>query len=78
MPKRFRVQHAKPGQLKAYYGKADRWDGPDVCFASGPGCDRSDRRVLHGALSQEFTDELVSRGYDITTLRFSIMLKPAT
>lgn len=90
--KRYRTIKAKPGELRAYYGKPDRWSGPDICYAWGPGTDRSDGRMLHHALSSQrmtfafpdngikwepsFIEELESRGYDITTLRFSVQLKP--
>lgn len=79
MPKRFREQRAKPGQLKAYYGTA-KGDGPDVCFAhGGAGADRADSRYLYSMVfTKEVTDELIARGYDITTLHFSIMQKQPT
>ncbi len=31
-----------------------------------------DGHLLYGVISKAFTDELVQRGYDITTLRFSV------
>jgi hypothetical protein len=89
-PRRFRPQHAKPGELRAYYGRAEGV-GPDVCFANGPGTDRADRRLLHDALAckrpdvdivsgwqrqnPSLLDELERRGYDLTTLRFSVRKK---
>ena len=77
--KRTRTPKAKPGQLIAYYGKLDRHNTiPDFCFASGDGCDRSDRRLLNNVLNEAFTDELVKRGYDMTTFRFSVSLKSAS
>lgn len=76
MKKRYRRQEAKPGELKAYYGVADRGCSPDVCVAWGAaGAHRADGRVLLEALSPEFFKELVARGYDITTLKFSIRQK---
>jgi hypothetical protein len=33
---------------------------------------KSDGRSLAGVFSKEFTEEMTRRGYDITTLRFSI------
>lgn len=92
MAKRLHIPKAKPGELRACWGKADRWSGPDVCYAWGAGVDRSDARLLHNLLSNErltfdfpttntkydlsFVAELEARGYDITTLRFSVMRKP--
>lgn len=88
MAKRYRTIRAKPGELRAYYGKADRWSGPDVCYAWGDGTSSADGRLLHCALSTErltfdfpgtgtvfepsLIKELEARGYDITTLRFTI------
>lgn len=82
---------AKPGELKALWGRADRHDGPDVCYVWGQGVDRADGRLLHTYLSTErmtyafpsmdikyepsLLDELEARGYDITTLKISIKKK---
>lgn len=90
MTKRYRTLKAKPGELRAYYGLADG-DGPDVCYAWGDGVAKADGRLLHGILSCDrmmldfpnighkygpsFLKELEERGYDITTLRFSIQKK---
>lgn len=92
MAKRLRVPKAKPGELRACWGKADRWSGPDICYAWGDGVPRADGRLLHNTLSSErmtvdfpntghkwvpsFVQELEERGYDLTTLRFSIQRKP--
>lgn len=91
MAKRYRTLKAKPGELRAYYGKADEHCGPDICYAWGPGTHRTDPRLLHSTFSCErlthdfptlntkyepsFIKELEQRGYDITTLRFSIQMK---
>lgn len=91
MPKRYRTLKAKPGELRAFYGKVDRWSAPDLCYAWGPGVDRADGRLLHNTLGSDrlttdfplgntkfgpsFVKELEDRGYDITTLRFSIQKK---
>lgn len=93
MRKRYHTPKAKPGELRALYGKADRWSGPDVCYVWGEGVPGCDARLLHSTLSnkrltldfpnaghkfeQSFVDELEERGYDITTLRFSIQKKPS-
>lgn len=91
--KRWRAPKAKPGELKAQWGKVDGCI--DLCYANGPGTERADARLLHSALSNEryrpsieqypgyeryrsFLDELDARGYDLTTLRFSIQKKSPT
>ena len=80
MTRRYRELQAKPGELRVYYGMADG-EGPDVCFANGPGTGRPDSRLLNTAfcttlpLDVNLVDELQARGYDITTLRFSIRKK---
>lgn len=77
--KRYRTPKAKPGELAAKFGKSD--DGIDVYYChGGGGSTRADSKLL--ALAFERTDigngknlrqELTDRGYDITTLRFSII-----
>ncbi len=95
--KRYRRRKAKPGELIAYYGKAERWDKPDICTAyGGAGADKPDSLMLmlalcdspartakHGRESESYPwrsllQELDARGYDLTTLRFSIQRKAAT
>lgn len=88
--KRLRAPKAKPGQLVARWGKVE--GNIDLCYAWGPGVDRSDARLLNTVLSGEryrpsmknypgyevgpsFFDELESRGYDLTTLKFSVEKK---
>lgn len=95
--KRYRRRKAKPGQLIAYYGKAERWDKPDVCIAwGGDGAKQADASLLYVALCakrmepclrsespiksdhkfvESFVEELEKRGYDLTTLKFSIEQK---
>jgi hypothetical protein len=83
---------AKPGELKAYWGKLTRWDDPDFIFDRGEGVGKPDGHLLYGFLCCErlykrwddssdapkrtFIEELEARGYDMTTLRFSVMKKP--
>lgn len=71
-----------------YYGMADG-DGPDVVFHSGDGVPKCDRSLLYhivgskqppgpmdkGQWQPSLLDELVARGYDLSTLRFSIKKK---
>jgi hypothetical protein len=90
--KRIYVPTAKPGELKAVWGRAERGDAPDIVYAWGEGVNRADGRMLHNALSGErlrptmknlggyevdksFLEELENRGYDLTTLKFSIQKK---
>lgn len=94
MTKRWRLPKIKDGELLVYYGKDQDRQGPDVCFWAGPGCDRSDARLMHYALCTErmcmnfdsnrqmdykfdpsLIKELESRGYDLSTLKFSIQKK---
>lgn len=86
--KRYRTPQAKPGELRVVYGKADRWSMPDVVYAWGEGVQGADGRLAHYAFATErltlkfpeggtewepsFLKELETRGYDLSTLRFSI------
>lgn len=85
--KRVRTPKAAPNELVIRWGRADG-DGPDVCYAWGAECSKSDAHLLHNHLGSErpdfsvrpifsamlpsIWDELKARGYDLTTLRFSI------
>jgi hypothetical protein len=79
--KRIRVPKAKPGELIACWGRPDRGEDPDLVYAwGGKGADSSDGRILSNALEnavvfdgRTLKQELMARGYDITTLRFSIL-----
>lgn len=70
---------AKPGQLKMAWSKRNN----DVMYAwGGSGADKSDAALLHVVLTEHlkyfdnnFQQELIERGYDITTLKFSIQKK---
>ena len=82
-PKRWRRPRAQSGELKAQWGKVDG-DGPGLCYAWGLGISKSDSHLLHGALTGKqysivrgafglsFSEELTVRGYDLTTLRFTV------
>jgi hypothetical protein len=79
--KRWRAPKAKPGELKIAYGK-ERGDDPTLFFCYGAeGASKRDSNFLMWLFSRELepgvsvTKELESRGYDITTLKFSIMQK---
>lgn len=72
------------GWLTAFWGREPRGCSKDLVFGSPS---RPDGHFLYGVFSflevhagKTFTQELESRGYDITTLQFSIRKKaqPAT
>lgn len=77
------------GELALSYGKAycGQTEPPDILYWSGYGVDRCDKRLLHlyfssqivrdldGTFNKSFTDELIDRGYDISTIKFSIQKK---
>lgn len=88
--KRWRTVTAKPGELKAAYGRVDG----DLCIGyawGGAGADKSDARILGAVMEDRWSrpafplgtteerpsliEELEARGYDITTLKFSIQKK---
>jgi len=91
MAKRWREPKAKPGELKAQWGRVD--GNVDLCYAhGGNGTERSDMRVINTAFAEQryfpsaetlghyrversLIDELEARGYDIRTLKFSIQKK---
>lgn len=56
-------------KLRAYYGRENR-RAPRTLLLDGP--NRPDMRLLSRFLSEEFLKELESRGYDLTTLKFSV------
>jgi hypothetical protein len=66
---------AKPGQLRMGWSKRE----DDIVYAWGSGVDKTDAALLHGVMSiiasitdKTFIQELEYRGYDITTISFSI------
>lgn len=82
MAKRLRAPKARVGELVARWGKVE--GEIDLCY-DGP--TRPDMHLLHNALTgkrgrptisggfewdDSFVEELKARGYDITTLRFSV------
>lgn len=93
--KRYRALTAKPGELKAGYGREDRHCSPSVVYVwGGQGAQKPDARILGAAFEDKrqgyafpsmtleerpsLIEELEARGYDITTLRFSIRKKTPT
>lgn len=86
MAKRIYVPVAKPGEVIARWGRPGPDETPDLVYAWGAdGACKSDARMVSDALERcEVMDErglraeLEKRGYDITTLRFSIRRKQPT
>jgi hypothetical protein len=73
---------AKPGELKAGWAKVDG-NSPSVAYVwGGNGAQKPDARILCAALEEvhvhtgkSLVEELEIRGYDLSTLRFSIKMK---
>jgi hypothetical protein len=69
-------QNVKPGRLAARWDRREK----DFLFQRGEGVDRADGHLLYNSLGHVKTiggqrtllEELEARGYDMTTLRFSI------
>jgi hypothetical protein len=66
---------AKPGQLRMGWSKRE----DDIVYVwGGSGADKTDAALLHGVMTvvpvtdKTFIQELEDRGYDITTISFSI------
>lgn len=81
-PTKHREKRIKPGVLAAYYAKL-RYDDPDVVIHNEAPAGRADAHYLHSILNTStynykgeeqlsIMEELQVRGYDITTLNFSI------
>lgn len=86
----WRAPKAKPGELVMRWGKMPN-DSPEMCYAWGDGASRRDMVLLHIAIASQHPDlavsplfskmnpslleELEARGYDLTTLKFSIFKK---
>lgn len=68
---------AKPNQLKVQFGKLPG-EKADVVYAYGENCDKADiyvlKEMLDGVVSGDKTvlSQLKERGYDLSTLKFSI------
>lgn len=80
--KRLRRVQAKPGQLLAQWGRDDGDDVGVVYAAGGGGVGTSDAGMLSTAFNYvkglhgtTLVKELEARGFDLTTLRFSIERK---
>jgi hypothetical protein len=85
--KRWRAPKAKPGELKVQWGKLPNEFCPDLTFSWGKGCHKADVNLLYYHLTGKrfwpgsyehdpgLVEELEKRGYDITTLKFTIQKK---
>lgn len=81
MAKRWRTPKAKPGELKIAYGK-DCGDIDLFYCHGGSGADKCDSRMLSHFIEdvayfegRNLRQELEYRGYDITTLKFTVQRK---
>lgn len=86
----WRAPKAKPGELVMRWGKMPH-DTPEMCYAWGEGASQRDTVLLHVVIASQHPDpvvqplfskmkpslleELEARGYDLTTLKFSILKK---
>ena len=83
MAKRIHTLTARPGQLRAGWARPEPREAPDLCYAwGGDGAAKSEGRLLSEAIEgnsvyegRSLREELDRRGYDITTLKFSIERK---
>ena len=91
MPKRYRPHPFKPGVLEVYWGVMKGEPKPDIIYHRGDGCARPDGHLLYavfGCKRERFDWEtrrivhdpsllelLEARGYDLTTLKFTIKKK---
>lgn len=78
------MTNLKKPRLVLRYGKLDRYTAPDIIASGGPGTCSADRNLLlywmcclKDKENMGFLSELEKRGYDITTVRFSIDKKPS-
>lgn len=92
--RRYRAPKLKDGELRVYWGKLPHDSPDLIFAWQGNSAMRADSRYLYVELATQrpdpsvqplfskmlpsFVQELEARGYDITTLKFSIMKKSAT
>lgn len=82
--KRLRAPKAKPGELKVAWGKSE--GSIDLFYCHGAaGAGKPDARLLSHFFEsvtyfegRNLRQELERRGYDITTLKFTIQIKKAS
>lgn len=76
------MKRPAPGVLRAAWARPERGEPHDLCYDWGDGCERRDARLLHHFIGSprdgmDFIKELQERGYDLSTLRFTIRKLPA-
>lgn len=76
-----RPPKVKDNEIKIWYGQIDKHSFPDICFNWGKGL-KGDALLLcdfvtfiEGYNKKTLKQELIDRGYDITTLKISIQKK---
>ena len=91
MAKRYRKPKLKDGELRIYYGKVPHENPDVILAWQGNSGMKCDTNLLHyyicskrpdphklpifSVMQPSLIEELEARGYDITTLKFSIMKK---
>lgn len=89
MKKYVKVPKQIPNTLRVTWGREDHDPNPDVMFSWGEGCQKGDSMLLHSMFSgfehrkygkhpaehDGYLKELEARGYDLTTIKFSIKKK---
>lgn len=90
MKKRYRLPKPKPGELRLAWGKIpNESSAPELCYIWGDGVPAGDKHLLHRYFSVErprygsevdpsFLEALEARGYDLSTISFSIRKKVAS
>lgn len=88
--RRFQLIKAKPGELKVQWGRVVRKDPLSLIYSWGAGGTKDDAEKLMDlfqtthvhqvngqtvSTQKSLRQELEDRGYDVTTLKFSIMKK---
>lgn len=80
--KRYRRRTAKDNQIMLYYGKAYTYDAPDICVAWGKQAGKPTANLImsafcetHKLIDVSLIEELDRRGFDVTTIKFSIEKK---
>ena len=82
MGKRYRLPIPKVGTIDVRWGRTDPFSSHSLCYTYGNRDGKSDSRIVMRALEDplasselSLAEELEARGYDLTTLRFSISKK---
>lgn len=78
------MARAKPGEFKITWGRVERYDRPSLIYShGGAGATKPDGHmisyILEGAKNEDgrtLAQELEYRGYDLSTLKFSIKQRP--